>query len=214
MRVAYVSDIAGIGVEPEIDDICREAATALGKLGARVEETSFDASGGRGAYVTWRGFWQVGQAYQRLSDLDRFGRNLKGNIEAGLKLTSLDFGAAEQKRQETFQRFRALFERYDILLTPAGPVKPFPVEMNYPDQINGRPLTDYTEWFAGAYLITLVSLPAGSAPAGLTADGLPVGMQIVAPRFEEPQILRVARALHQASGVGWPPEATLPNDAR
>ena len=149
-----------------------------------------------------------------LMRLDRFGRNLKGNIEAGLKLTSLDLGAAEQKRQETFQRFRALFERYDILLTPAGPVKPFPVEMNYPDQINGRALTNYTDWFAGAYLITLVSLPAGSAPAGLTEDGLPVGMQIVAPRFEEPVILRVARALQEASGVGWPPEATLPNDAR
>jgi amidase len=48
-------------------------------------------------------------------------------------------------------------------------------------------------------------LPAGSVPAGLTRDGLPVGMQVVAPRFEEPLILRVAKLIQQSSGVGWPP---------
>jgi amidase len=205
LRVAYVSDIAGIGVEAEIDAICRRAAAALREQGAQVEEIQFDASGGRTAYETWRGFILVGESYSRLSEIDRVGPNLRGNVEAGLKLTSVDYGAAEQKRQEIYHRFRALFERFDVLLTPTGPVKPFPVEMNYPDRINGVALTKYTDWFASNYLITLVSLPAASAPAGLTADGLPVGMQIVAQRFEEPLILRVASAIHQASGVGWPP---------
>jgi amidase len=207
LRIAYVSDIAGIGVEREIDGICREAALGLSQFGAQVEETAFDASGGRNAYQAWRGFWMVGQFYPRLSELDQFGPNLKGNIAAGLKLTALDFAAAEQKRQETYHRFRALFERFDVLLTPAAPVKPFPVEKNFPDEINGRSFDNYTDWFASSYLVTLVSLPAASAPAGLSADGLPVGMQIIAPRFEEPMILSVAGLLHQASGVGWPPIA-------
>ena len=179
----------------------------MSQFGAQVEETAFDASGGRNAYQTWRGFWMVGQFYPRLSELDQFGPNLKGNIAAGLKLTALDFAAAEQKRQETYHRFRTLFERFDVLLTPAAPVKPFPVEKNFPDEINGRSFDNYTDWFASSYLVTLVSLPAASAPAGLSADGLPVGMQIIAPRFEEPMILSVARLLHQASGVGWPPIA-------
>ena len=47
----------------------------------------------------------------------------------------------------------------------------------------------------------------GSTPAGLSQDGLPIGMQIVAPRFEEPLILRVARLIHRASNVGRPPLA-------
>jgi Asp-tRNA(Asn)/Glu-tRNA(Gln) amidotransferase A subunit family amidase len=66
-------------------------------------------------------------------------------------------------------------------------------------------LENYVDWIAPAFLITLVSLPAGSVPAGLTRDGLPVGMQVVAPRFEEPLILRVAKLIQRASGVGWPP---------
>ena len=112
----------------EIDTICRDAAAALEKLGAKVEHIVFDASGGRAAYQTWRGFWMVGQQYQRLAQINEFGPNLKGNVEAGLKLTALDFAKAEHQREEIFHQFRKLFERYDVLLTPAAPVKPYPVE--------------------------------------------------------------------------------------
>jgi amidase len=207
LHVAYVSDIAGIGVEAEIDTMCSRAAAALEKLGARVEHIAFDASDGRAAYQTWRGFWMVGQQYQRLAQINEFGPNLRGNVEAGLKLNALDFAAAEHQREAIFHRFRTLFERYDVLLTPAAPVKPYPVEMNFPDRINGKSFENYIDWIAPAYLITLVSLPAATAPAGLSQDGLPIGMQIVAPRFEEPLILRVARHIHRASKVGRPPIA-------
>ena len=207
LRIAYVSDIAGIGVEAEIHTICREAAAALGKLGAKVEQVAFDAGAGRAAYQTWRGFWMVGQQYQRLAQMDQFGKNLRGNVEAGLKLNALDFAKAEHTRAELFHRFRELFERFDILLTPAAPVEPYPIEMNFPDQINGRKFENYIDWIAAAYLITLMSLPAATAPAGLSQAKLPVGMQIVAPRFEEPLILSVARHIHRTSGVGVPPIA-------
>ena len=207
LRIAYVSDIADIGVESEIDTICRDAASALGKLGAQVEEIKFSAGDGRAPYQTWRGFWMVGQQYERLSQIEQFGPNLKGSVEAGLKLNAIDFAAAERTRHQVFLRFQQLFERYDILLTPAAPVKPYPVEQNFPDRINGRSFENYIDWIAPAYLITLVSLPAATAPAGLSRDGLPIGMQIVAPRFEEPMILRVARQIHRASKVGWPPLA-------
>jgi amidase len=64
LRIAYVSDIAGIGVEAEIDATCRDAAAALGKLGAHVEQIAFDASAGRAPYQIWRGFWMVGRQYE------------------------------------------------------------------------------------------------------------------------------------------------------
>ncbi|MDE2283466.1 MAG: amidase [Hyphomicrobiales bacterium] len=207
LRIAYISDIAGIGVEAEIDAICGAAAAALDRQGAKVEHIAFDAGEGRAAYQTWRGFWMVGQQYQRLAQIDQFGKNLRGNVEAGLKLNALDFAKAEHTRAQLFHRFRELFERFDLLLTPAAPVQPYPIEMNFPDRINGRTFDNYIDWIAVAYLITLMSLPAATAPAGLSKAKLPVGMQIVAPRFEEPLILRVARAIHRASGVGLPPIA-------
>src|SRR4029079_4614215 len=135
------------------------------------------------------------------SILEKFGANLKGNIEAGLKVTALDLAQAEQTRQTVFHRFRELFDRYDLLLTPAAPVRPYPVMMNFPDQINGRQFENYVDWIAPAFLVTLVSLPGGSVPAGKTSDGLPVGLQIVAPRFEEPRILSIAKLVQQANPI-------------
>ncbi len=125
--------------------------------------------------------------------LAQFGQNLRGNIEAGLKVTGLDIAKAEQTRQQVFHRFLEIFERYDVLMTPAAPVRPYPVALNFPNEINGRTFENYVDWISPAFLITLVSLPVGSVPAGKTKDGLPVGLQIVAPRFEEPRILTVAK---------------------
>lgn len=204
-RIAYVSDIAGIGVDSEIDAICRKAADGLRATGATVESISFDVSDGRDPYQTWRGAWMVGQQFHRMSMLAQFGPNLKGNIEAGVKITALDIAKAEQTRQQVFHRFRELFERYEVLMTPAAPVRPYPVALNFPNEINGRTFENYVDWIAPAFLITLVSLPAGSVPAGKTKDGLPVGLQIVAPRFEEPRILTVAKFIQQQNPIGRPP---------
>jgi amidase len=205
LRIAYAPDIAGIGVDAEINGICRSAAKRLADLGARVEETTFDVSDGRDPYQTLRGAWMVGQRFEHLARFEEFGENLKGNVKRGLKVTALDLAAAEHERQEVFHRFRLLFEDYDLLLTPAAPVKPYPVEMNFPNEINGRKFENYVDWIAPAFLVTLVSLPAGSVPAGKTRDGLPVGLQIVAPRFEEPAILSLAKLVAQQNPIGWPP---------
>jgi len=207
LRIAYVSDIAGIGVEPEIDGICRKTAMSLQEAGASVEEIAFDISDGKEPYQAWRGLWMVGQQFANLDRLEEFGVNLKGNVKAGLKVTATDFAASEQKRQLLFLRFAKLFEKYDLLITPQSPVKQFPVEMNFPTLINGKKLDNYTDWIAGSFLITLMSLPGGSVPAGKTSDGLPVGIQVVGPRFEEPLILSVMKIVQQMHPVGWPPHA-------
>ncbi len=119
-------------------------------------------------------------------------------------MTVTDIAAAEKKRAEVWLRFAALFERYDVLLTPTATVPPFPVEQNYPESINGRKLDNYIDWASQTFLISLPALPAASVPAGLTAGGLPVGLQIVGPRFAEPVILTVAKMVQQAHPVGLP----------
>src|SRR6202795_4432993 len=164
LRIAYVSDIADIGLEPEIDDICRKTAMSLRDAGATVEEITFDLSDGKSPYQAWRGLWMVGQQFANLDHLEEFGVNLKGNVKAGLKVTPLDFGASEQKRAQLFRRFAQLFEQYDLLITPQSPVKQFPVEMNFPTLINGKKLENYTDWIAGSFLITLTTRPAGRWP--------------------------------------------------
>ena len=204
LRVAYVSDIAGFGVDAEVDEICRTAALGLARDGAQVDHISFDCSDGFAAYKTLRGEWMVGQQLERIDMLDRFGPNLAGNVKAGLGLSVRDTAAAENAREAVWSRFRDLFGRYDFLLTPAAPVPPYLLTENFPTEINGRKLENYIDWIAPAFLVTLVGFPAGSAPAGLTASGLPVGMQIVGPRFSDPRILGLCKLVQRANPIGWP----------
>jgi amidase len=120
-------------------------------------------------------------------------------------LTISEIARAERKRAEIWHRWRALFERYDALLTPTAPVAPFPVEKNYPEVVEGRRMQNYIDWIAPTFLVSLAALPAASVPAGLTAARLPVGLQIVGPRFSEPMILTVAKFTEQAHPIGLPP---------
>lgn len=204
LRIAYVRDLAAIGVDAEIGDICRSAAFALGDCGAKVEEIALDLSEGCEAYKTLRGLWMVGQQFERLDLIDKFGVNLAGNLRDGLKVTARDIAAAEAIRQRLWERTCAVLERFDVIVTPMSPVPPYPVTMNFPELVGGKRLANYIDWIAPAFLVTLLGLPAGSAPAGLTASGLPVGLQVVAPRLAEPRILGVAKHLQSLRPIGRP----------
>jgi amidase len=146
----------------------------------------------------------VGSHWERLDKLPELGENLSGNIRAGLSLKILALARAERKRAEIWHRFAALFERFDVLLTPTVPVLPFPVDQNYPDRISGRQMETYIDWIAPTFLVSLAALPAVSVPAGLSASRLPVGLQIVGPRFSEPRLLGVAKLVEQANPIGMP----------
>jgi Asp-tRNA(Asn)/Glu-tRNA(Gln) amidotransferase A subunit family amidase len=63
----------------------------------------------------------------------------------------------------------------------------------------------YIDWIGPTFLVSLAALPAASVPAGLTAARLPVGLQIVGPRFSEPMILTVAKFAEEAHPIGLPP---------
>jgi amidase len=87
----------------------------------------------------------------------------------------------------------------DLLVLPTVAMPPFPVEQPYPAQINGRPLSSYTEWFSLTYAITLTGLPAISVPCGFTREGLPVGLQLVGRRRQDAAVLRAAAAVEAAA---------------
>ena len=88
-------------------------------------------------------------------------------------------------------------EQVDLLLTPQMPLgawskQPGPNEG--PGQIDGRPAPDMFDRLPFTYPFDLTGQPAMTVPCGFTNEGLPVGLQIVGRRFEEPLVLRAAAA--------------------
>ncbi|MBI3451509.1 MAG: amidase [Rhodospirillales bacterium] len=207
LRVAYCPDIARIGVDAEVERVCRQAALALADAGAIVEEIDLDLSFARQAFLQLRGQYIVSRHLDRLAKIDRLNPNLAGNIRMGLAQSPRDIALGERGQAAVFDRFRAFFQRYDRLLTPTAAVPPFPVERNYPETIGGKPMATYIDWVAPTFLITLAGLPAASVPCGLTAAGLPVGLQVVGPRWGDEGVLGLSRAIETANPVGMPPTA-------
>lgn len=204
MRLAYCPDVAGIGIDEEVEQICRTAAFEMTQAGAAVEEIELDLSDARKAFLALRGYWMVAQQYERLEQVDQFGSNLAGNVKAGLGVTTEDLGAAEHMRGAVWQQFRDLFRRYDYLLTPCMAVPPFSVEENYPATIGGRTMKTYIDWVAPTFLLSLTGLPVASVPCGLDAEGLPVGLQIVGPPLGEERVLALAAQIQSARPIGLP----------
>ena len=206
VRLAYCRDIAGIGVDPAIEQVCSRAARDLEDLegGGTVEEVEFDLAFGRKAFLALRGLWFVAQMYPRLDQLERFGKNVAGNIRAGLGTTTLELGAAEEARSRIWRMFRDLFERFDYLLTPCMAVPPFPVEQNYPETVAGRKMETYVDWIAPTFVLSLTGLPVASVPCGLDPDGLPVGLQIVGRPQDEEAVLALASEVQHRHPIGRP----------
>ena len=203
-RLAYCPDVAGIGIEADVERVCRDAAFALRENGATVDEIELDLSGARAAFIALRGLWFATQMFPRLEMQDRFGPNVAFNVRAGLQVTSRDLAAAENYRGQLWHRFRELFTRYDHLLTPCVAVPPFPVEQNYPTTIGGKAMETYIDWFAPTFVLSLTGLPVASVPAGLDQSGLPVGLQIVGKQFGEEDVLAVAGAVQRLRPIGVP----------
>lgn len=204
LRIAYCPDIAGIGIEPGIEAVCRSAAVSLEECGARVDLIELDLSAGRPAFLALRGLWFVTWMQQRLERIEEFGVNVRNNTKAGLAGAMRDLGGAEAERGKLWHQLRELFERYDHLLTPTMAVPPFPVEQNYPDSVAGQPMQTYIDWLAPTFVLSLTGSPVASVPCGLAA-GMPVGMQIVGPPEGEEAVLALAGTLQQGCPIPPPP---------
>ena len=94
------------------------------------------------------------------------------------------------------------FSRFDVLLTATVAVPPFAA---LDDDPAGKQRVEM-HWTGTCYPFNFTRLPAVSIPCGLTSDGLPIGLQIVGPRYCDAMVLRAAQAYETAfPGIGRPP---------
>src|SRR3984957_8871757 len=210
-RVAYSSDLGITPVDPEVAAITRKAAERFAEAGIIVEEAHPDLREAHECFHVLRAFdFAMHKAALLRSKRDQLKPEVIWNIEEGLKLTVEQIARAEAQRVAMTARTLEFFQNYDLLLTPATIVAPFPIEKRYVAECNGKTFDNYVEWLGIVYAITLVCCPALSLPCGFTASGLPVGLQMGAGPRGEGQLLAGAKVLEDILGV----RDTTPIDPR
>jgi amidase len=204
LRVAWAPDLGGrVTVDPAITAVLGASVGVFEELGAVVEEDCPKLDGADEVFGTLRA-WLFDAAYSDLGRRhpDKVKESIRWNAEMGAKLTGPDLARAEQLHTKLYERMVGFFERYDVLLAPTTQVLPFPVEVEYPTEIAGVHQDNYLEWMRSCTVISATGCPALSVPAGFSADGLPVGLQIIgAPRADR-RVLEVGAAFEQATRFG------------
>lgn len=204
LRVAWSPDLGGgLACERAVLDTLTAQLGVFADLGCRVEEAAPDLTGADEAFRTLRA-WSFESKLGPLLETgrDKLKPSVVWNIEEGRKVTGPDLARAERLHTEVFHRVREFFERYDVLLLPVSQVAPFDIDLEYPADIDGQVQETYLDWMRSSYWISLTGCPALSVPAGFTAAGLPVGLQIVGPHLAERRVLEVGHAFESATRFG------------
>ena len=87
-----------------------------------------------------------------------------------------------------------------MLALPTVQVPPFPVETEWVTEVAGQPQHTYLQWMRSCSRITVTAHPSVSVPAGFTADGLPIGLQLVGRYGADVWLLAVAQAVTAVLG--------------
>ena len=206
-RIAYAPTISGIQPDSDITKRSESALSTLANAGIEIDTIELDLSHGRDAFIALRGLFIAQSHIDKLDQLDRMGANLRNNLQQGLKVTTAELAAAERSRASIAHSLSAIFKKYDAIITPCIPIEPFSTEQNYPTEINGKPMETYIDWVAQTFLISLASVPAVSVPFGLSSKTLPMGWQLVGPRWSDGKMLALAEQIQQALPMIPPPNA-------
>ncbi len=198
LKVALSVDWGYAAVDPKVREVVTSAAKVFETdLGCIVEE----------AHPGWAdpfsAFWGLVAAETDLRGMRRmveqYGDRMSPHLVAFLMRpwTAEEFTDALMTRKAVNNKMWRFMQNYDLLLTPTLAVPPFALDIQGPEKIDGRMVAP-TQWLAFTFPLNMTGQPAASIPAGFTADGLPIGLQIVGRHLDDALVLKASACFEKA----------------
>jgi aspartyl-tRNA(Asn)/glutamyl-tRNA(Gln) amidotransferase subunit A len=191
-----------------LDGEVRRLVEAAGKffessLGARIRESSLPRLAGAidlatNAIVGEASYYHETQGYYPAL-ADGYGDDVRGHLQWGHDLRAVDYLRGVAKRREIEEDFAAAFEHVDIILAPTSPIPAPPIGASEIHVVGERETTVRAELLRLTRPANLTGQPAISIPCGFTREGLPVGLQLIAPKWAEARLLSIAFAYEEAT---------------
>ena len=218
-RVAVWASSSLCRIDTSVSDLFDRAVAAIARAGARVDDAARPGIADEEYHRLFMLLLRAATA-SRMRDED-FARQQeiaatsdddmseRATVARGATLLHRAWGSANEARIKLRYAWHEFFTRFDVLLTPVAATAAFPHDHrpNGDERVvgvNGKSVP-YAEQLFFAGLASLSYLPATAAPIGLTAEGLPVGLQIIGPECEDPTTIEFARLLAAELGAFVPP---------
>ncbi|WP_088278715.1 amidase [Ideonella sp. A 288] len=208
LRVLYVPTLDAAPVDAEIAASCRAAAARLATMGHAVEEGALPLDLG---FMTsgWPVVGQIGLAWlfeRHPAWRDGASAKYLAMADTGAQVPAATLWQLLETVEQLRRNVARLFERIDLIVTPAAAALPWPADEPYPPVIDGQPVGPrghaiFTAW------VNAAGLPAVALPCEPSATGLPIGVQLIGPRGHDQALLGLAGQFEAAAprGWAWPP---------
>lgn len=206
IRVAFSPDLGVFPMEPQVREVVEDAAEDLSSAVATMERRDPEFDHDRETMLeSWMTGYRVGMA-EKASILAEQGRDpferrddltpevIEG-MEVGASYSAVEYKRADIVRTDVFDAVQDLFEEYDLLVTSTVAVPPFDTDTLGPELVAGEEIDPLYGWFL-TWPFNMTDHPAASVPAGFV-DGVPVGLQIVGPRFADERVITTAAAVER-----------------
>lgn len=202
LRVGFSIDLDGlVPVESVVAEVVGAAADVFAAAGSQIDNVLPDLHDADEVF-------RVVRALDFVSDYRDVVREHREhvkdavvwNTELGLALTVDEIVSAEEARVRLQAAVESYFAHHDLLVLTASQVAPFDAHIEYPRDIEGRPMRDYLDWMRASTIISATGCPAVSVPGGFSPDGLPVGVQLVAAPGKDVELLLAAQGFEELTG--------------
>lgn len=207
--IAYSADLGVFPVSEVVRDRIEGALSAFEREGATVDPVDVDPGhplpelAEKTRFGLMRAFSaKIADSIERRHGVDFLGEHaddvpaeFRDRIEAGRRYSPVDIGRMNQVRTALFDGIQDVFEEYDLLVTPTLSVPPIRNDSLDDVRVDGDPVDSRADWLL-TWPFNMTGHPAASVPAGFV-DGLPIGMQLVGPRFGDETVLAASAAFER-----------------
>lgn len=205
LKIAYTPDFGMYEVSSEVRRVVEDTLDRWRELGCRIEEVSVDFGMALDEFIRFfTGMWYASAAAGSGPLLEKHPElvspSYRAMIEAGYEQSAVEYKRLEPVRTKVWHEMQTLFQTYDLVFSPTLAVTAFDYKKLGPDRINGKPIQPTSDWML-TQVYNVTGLPVASIPVGFSREGLPIGLQLAANRFEDTLVLRASRAYEKAYGI-------------
>ncbi len=210
LKAAWFPLLGNSALDNGVRTAVEGAVSVFTDLGLNIELEEDVLEPGDGMWRTIGYSAQYARMVQHLEATpDLIDPTLKKNMAEGMKVTGVDLQKALFARSNIYRTIEKIFAKYDLMITPTLAAPPPAADFDAHEEIviEGKPAGKLrAAWYAYTHPFNMSGHPAITLPCGWTDDGLPVGVQLVAPWYREDRLLQLAAAFEEAQPWAdkWP----------